>query len=67
MATIQDDRPVKFLDVREAAELLKVSVRTLYGWKSQGVIPHRKAGRRLIFLESELIDFTKPDLRCHQY
>ncbi len=67
MATIQDDRPVKFLDVREAAELLKVSVRTLYGWKSQGVIPHRKAGRRLIFLESELIDFTKPDLRRHQY
>ena len=67
MATIQDDRPVKFLDVREAAELLKVSVRTLYGWKSQGVIPHRKAGRRLIFLESELLDFTKPDLRRHQY
>ncbi len=67
MATIQDDRPVKFLDVREAAELLKVSVRTLYGWKSQGVIPHRKAGRRLIFLESEVIDFTKPDLRRHQY
>ena len=67
MATIQDDRPVKFLDVREAAELLKVSVRTLYGWKSQGVIPHRKAGRRLIFLESEVIEFTKPDLRRHQY
>jgi len=67
MATIQDDRPVKFLDVREAAELLKVSVRTLYGWKSQGVIPHRKAGRRLIFLISEVIDFTKTDLRRHQY
>ena len=67
MATIQDDRPVKFLSVLEAAELLRVSPRTLYGWASQGVIPHRKAGRRLIFLESEVIDFTKPDLRRHQY
>jgi len=67
MATIQDDRSVKFLSVLEAAELLRVSPRTVYGWSSQGVIPHRKAGRRLIFLESELIDFTKPDLRRHQY
>ena len=55
------------LERSEAAELLRVSPRTVYGWVSQGVIPHRKAGRRLIFLESELIDFTKPDLRRHQY
>ena len=67
MATIQDNRPVKFLSVQETAELLRVSPRTVYGWASQGVIPHRKAGRRLIFLESEVIDFTKPDLRRHQY
>ena len=39
MATIQDDRPVKFLSVLEAAELLRVSPRTVYGWASQGVIP----------------------------
>ncbi len=67
MATIQDDRTVKFLNVSEAAEMLRVSPRTVYGWVSQRVVPHRKAGRRLIFLESELIDFTKPDLRRHQY
>ena len=67
MTHLQDDRPVKFLSVLEAAELLRVSPRTVYGWASQGVIPHRKAGRQLIFLESELIDFTKPDLRRHQY
>ncbi len=67
MTHLQDDRPVKFLSVGEAAELLRVSPRTVYGWSSQGVIPHRKAGRRLIFLESEVIDFTKPDLRRHQY
>jgi len=67
MTHLQDDRPVRFLSVQEAAELLRVSVRTVYGWSSQGVIPHGKAGRRLIFMESELIDFTKPDLRRHQY
>ena len=67
MATIQDDRTVKFLNVSEAAEMLRVSPRTVYGWVSQRLVPHRKAGRRLIFLESELIDFTKPNLRRHQY
>ena len=67
MATIQDDRTVKFLNVSEAAEMLRVSPRTVYGWVSQRLVPHRKAGRRLIFLESELIDFTKPDLRRDHY
>ncbi len=61
MATMQDDRPVKFLSVQEAAELLRVSPRTVYGWVTQRLVPHRKAGRRVIFLESELLDFTKPD------
>ena len=67
MATMQDDRPVKFLSVQEAAELLRVSPRTVYGWVTQRLVPHRKAGRRVIFLESELLDFTKPDFRRHQY
>ena len=64
---LQDDRSVKFLSVLEAAELLRVSPRTVYGWVSQRLVPHRKAGRRVIFLESELLDFTKPDFRRHQY
>jgi len=67
MATMQDDRPVKFLSVQEAAELLRVSPRTVYGWVTQRLVPHRKAGRRVIFLESELLEFTKPNLRHHQY
>ena len=67
MTPLQDDRSVRFLSVQEAAELLRVSPRTVYGWVTQRLVPHRKAGRRLIFLESELIDFTKPNLRRHQY
>ena len=56
----------RFLSVREAAEFLRVSKRTLYGWVSQRALPHRKAGRRVLFLESELVEWTKPNLR-NQY
>jgi excisionase family DNA binding protein len=55
--------PVKFLSVQEAADFLRISRRTLYGFVSQRRIPHRKAGRRLLFLESELIEWTKPSSR----
>ena len=55
----------KFLGVDEAAELLSISKRTIYGWVQQGRIPYRKAGRRVLFLESELMDWTKPG-GCHQ-
>ena len=61
------DAPVKFLSVQEAAELLRLSRRTLYGLVSQRAIPYRKAGRRLLFLESELVEWTKPHLQRNQY
>jgi excisionase family DNA binding protein len=59
-----DAQPVvsraRFMDVREAAELLRLSPKTLYGLVSQRRIPFRKAGRRLLFLESELLEWTRP-------
>ena len=58
---------VKFLSVQEAAEFLRVSPRTVYGWVSQNVLPHRKAGRRVLFLESELLDWTKRTSRRDPY
>lgn len=57
----------RFLSVREAAEFLRVSPRTVYGWVSQNALPHRKAGRRVLFLESELLDWTKPTSRHDLY
>ena len=51
----------KFLDVREAAEFLRIAPKTLYGLVCQRRIPFRKAGRRLLFLESELLDWTRPE------
>ncbi len=50
----------RFLDVHEAAALLGISPKTLYNWVSQRRIPFRKAGRRLLFLEVELVAWTQP-------
>jgi excisionase family DNA binding protein len=47
-----------FLTVEEVAELLRVSPRSVYDWVSQGTIPHRKAGRRTIFLLTEILEWT---------
>jgi excisionase family DNA binding protein len=48
----------KFLTVDEVAELLRVSPRSVYDWVSQRSIPHRKAGRRTIFLTDEILEWT---------
>jgi len=61
------DLAVRFLSVREAAEFLRVSPRTVYGWVSQRALPHRKAGRRVLFLESELVEWTQPNSRGDHY
>jgi excisionase family DNA binding protein len=50
----------RFMTVREAAELLRLAPKSLYSLVSQRRIPFRKAGRRLLFLESELLDWTRP-------
>jgi len=50
----------RYMDVREAAEFLRVSPKMLYGLKNRRMIPYRKAGRRLLFLESELTEWTRP-------
>jgi excisionase family DNA binding protein len=53
----------RLMDVKEAAEFLRVAPKTLYGLVSQRRIPYRKAGRRLLFLESDLISWTQPPER----
>jgi excisionase family DNA binding protein len=52
-------RPI-LMDVREAAAFLRIAPKTLYGLVSQQRIPFRKAGRRLLFLETELLEWTRP-------
>jgi excisionase family DNA binding protein len=50
----------RFLNVREASELLRLAPKSLYALVSTRRIPYRKAGRRLLFLESELVEWTRP-------
>jgi excisionase family DNA binding protein len=51
---------IQLLTVAEAAQLLRLAPKTLYSLVSQRRIPYRKAGRRLLFLESELIEWIRP-------
>lgn len=48
------------MNVKEAAALLRLEPKSLYSLVSQRRIPFRKEGRRLLFLESELIEWTRP-------
>lgn len=56
----------RFLNVQEAARFLGVSPKSLYAWVSQRRIPYRKAGRRLLFLESELVEWTCPSVKSRE-
>ena len=67
MTQLSSTHATKFLSVDEAAAFLRVSPRTVYGWVSQRALPHRKAGRRVLFLESELVEWTKPNSPRDQY
>lgn len=52
---------LRFLEVKELAEMLRLKRRTVYDMVSEGRIPYRKAGDRTIFLLDEILDWTKPD------
>jgi|GEM_PF-3938749 len=50
--------PDQLLEAEEAAELLRVKVKTLYSWASRGKVPHRKVGSRVLFHRGELMRWT---------
>lgn len=49
----------QILTVKEAAEILHLSVPTIYGYVSRNEIPFSKKGKRLYFSKSELIEWIK--------
>ncbi len=51
--------PDKFITIQEAASFLNLSVNTIYGLTSRQVIPFMKTGKKLIFLEKDLIAYIK--------
>ncbi len=62
-STLSTQSTHRFMSVQEAARFLGVSPKSLYAWVSQRRIPYRKAGRRLLFLESELVEWTCPSVK----
>ena len=44
----------KFLSNREAAEYLKVSIRTLQEWRDTGVIPYIQIKGKIIYRQSDI-------------
>jgi excisionase family DNA binding protein len=56
-----DDVQLRFLNVKELSELLRIKTRTIYEMVSQGRIPYRKAGDRTIFLLDEILEWTRPN------
>ncbi|MCI0485013.1 MAG: helix-turn-helix domain-containing protein [Blastocatellia bacterium] len=56
---------IVFLEVDEAAELLRVEPKTIRAWVSQEKIPYRKANGRVIFMLAELLQWTLPENDRH--
>lgn len=49
----------ELLTIQQAADILKLSVPTIYGLVSRAEIPHSKKGKRLYFSKQELLDWVK--------
>jgi excisionase family DNA binding protein len=57
--TLDKFDPEQLLDVRQAAELLRVKPKTIYSWVSRKQIPYRKLNSLVRFHRGELIEWTK--------
>lgn len=58
-ANSNQDEADQLLTIKQTAELLSLSVPTIYGLVSRGEIPHSKKGKRLYFSKQELLDWVK--------
>ena len=55
-----------FLEVDEVALLLRVKKKTVQEWVSDDKIPYRKAGGHVLFLLSEVLQWTLPQTDRHR-
>jgi excisionase family DNA binding protein len=56
-------QPEKLLNIQEAAELLNLTVPTMYSKVSKGELPVMKRSKRLYFSRTELIQYLKAGKR----
>lgn len=56
---------IKFLNSKQAAQLLSISMSALYKMTSKGLIPHYSpTGRLLYFKEDELVEWILNSKKC---
>ena len=53
------NQPEQLLTIREAAELLSLTVPTMYSKVSKGELPVMKRSKRLYFSRTELLEYLK--------
>lgn len=53
------ERQDEVLTIKEASQLIKIKVNTIYDLVSQDKIPHMKPGRNLLFMRDELLEWLK--------
>lgn len=53
----------ELLDIKQAAEFLKLSVPTLYGLNTRRDIPHFKVGKKLYYKRTDLINWISSGRR----
>ena len=58
-STESQSEPEHLLTIKQAAEILNLSVPTLYGYVHRAEIPVCKRGKRLYFSKQELTDWVK--------
>ena len=63
VVTIPPKPQSDLLTIQEAAELLSLSVQTLYSKISRRELPFSKAGKRVYFSKTELLAFVKEGRR----
>lgn len=51
--------PQEMLTVAEAAVFMRVSQKTVYAWVEEERIPHLRAGRRILFERSDLMNWLR--------
>ena len=59
-------RPNNLLTLKQACDLLQVHPQTIYNWRKNGCFPPpiRIGGRKLLWLESDLLDWVDAKNSC---
>lgn len=55
---IQEADKVYYMNVAMVSEYLHIAKSTIYKWAEESYIPHKKLGKRVIFIKNEIDDWV---------